>query len=204
MSFSLNQIEKCSIASLTHQRILCSEWVPSEWESKQLIKTFSPSINVSWSEKLWLIFMFLSVSKTDGTHSVQSIHWWASNVMLFLQIWKSWMSWGWVNSANFYFGVFNTFKTKAKQCFSLLQSVLLRCIFIISPCLFFFFTVVDVHFSFSLGHSKGVHKVIGTWNTEETLACTLGRGGGGGFGVQRGLYISRRYCICFQKAVPGE
>ncbi len=26
-------------ASRVHQRILCSEWVPSEWESKQLIKT---------------------------------------------------------------------------------------------------------------------------------------------------------------------
>ncbi len=30
--------EKCSITSV-HQLILCSEWVPSEWESKQLIKT---------------------------------------------------------------------------------------------------------------------------------------------------------------------
>ncbi len=28
-----------SITSLAHQWILCSEWVPSEWESKQLIKT---------------------------------------------------------------------------------------------------------------------------------------------------------------------
>ncbi len=31
--------EKFSITSLAHQWILCSEWVPSEWESKQLIKT---------------------------------------------------------------------------------------------------------------------------------------------------------------------
>ncbi len=31
-------LEKFSIKSLTHQWILCSEWVPSEWESKQLIK----------------------------------------------------------------------------------------------------------------------------------------------------------------------
>ncbi len=30
---------KFSITSLAHQWILCSEWVPSEWESKQLIKT---------------------------------------------------------------------------------------------------------------------------------------------------------------------
>ncbi len=34
-------LEKFSITSLAHQWkwILCSEWVPSEWESKQLIKT---------------------------------------------------------------------------------------------------------------------------------------------------------------------
>lgn len=51
--------------------------------------------------------------------------------------------------------------------------------------MFYFFTVVNVHFSFSLGHSKGIHKVIGTWNTEETLACT--RGGGGGY---RGVLTS--------------
>ncbi len=30
-------LEKFSIKSLAHQRILCSEWVPSEWESKQMI-----------------------------------------------------------------------------------------------------------------------------------------------------------------------
>ncbi len=33
-------LDKCSITSLAHQLILCSEWVPSEWEFKQLIKTF--------------------------------------------------------------------------------------------------------------------------------------------------------------------
>ncbi len=32
-------IQKFCIASLAHQWILCSEWVPSEWESEQLIKT---------------------------------------------------------------------------------------------------------------------------------------------------------------------
>ncbi len=36
---SSSDLEKCSIPSLAHQWILCSEWVPSEWESKQLIKT---------------------------------------------------------------------------------------------------------------------------------------------------------------------
>ncbi len=34
---------KFSIASLAHQWMLCSEWVPSEWESKQLIKTSQKS-----------------------------------------------------------------------------------------------------------------------------------------------------------------
>ncbi len=33
---SSSYLEKCSIMS---QWMLCSEWVPSEWESKQLIKT---------------------------------------------------------------------------------------------------------------------------------------------------------------------
>ncbi len=36
---SSSGLEKCSITSLVQQWILCSEWVPSEWESKQLIKT---------------------------------------------------------------------------------------------------------------------------------------------------------------------
>ncbi len=36
---SSSDLEKCSITSLAHQWMLCSEWVPSEWESKQLIKT---------------------------------------------------------------------------------------------------------------------------------------------------------------------
>ncbi len=56
---SSTDLEKFSIPSLAQQWILCSEWVPSEWESKQLIKTStsnqhhsSPSINVLWSQKL--------------------------------------------------------------------------------------------------------------------------------------------------------
>ncbi len=36
---SSSDLEKCSIASVSQQWMLCSEWVPSEWESKQLIKT---------------------------------------------------------------------------------------------------------------------------------------------------------------------
>ncbi len=53
---------------------------------------------------LWIIEMFLS---TDGTHSLQKIHWWASDVMLnstksvpikkqtHLHLTTSWMAWGW-------------------------------------------------------------------------------------------------------------
>ncbi len=37
--FVSEQILKFSITSIAQQWILCSEWVPSEWESKQLIKT---------------------------------------------------------------------------------------------------------------------------------------------------------------------
>ncbi len=54
--FIKTDLEKCSITSLVHSWILCSEWVPSEWESKQLIKTsetsYSPSINVFRSNKI--------------------------------------------------------------------------------------------------------------------------------------------------------
>ncbi len=35
--FMGTDLEKFSITSLAHQWMLCSEWVPSEWESKQLI-----------------------------------------------------------------------------------------------------------------------------------------------------------------------
>ncbi len=39
MSLFLHQ--KFSITSLAHQWIICSEWVPSEWEFKQLIKHYN-------------------------------------------------------------------------------------------------------------------------------------------------------------------
>ncbi len=61
MVSSSEQIKR-NFASLAHQWILCSEWVPSEGESKQLIKTSqqsssnphhsSPSVNILWSENL--------------------------------------------------------------------------------------------------------------------------------------------------------
>ncbi len=59
---SSSDLEKLHITSLAHKWIICSEWVPSEWETKQLIKTSqsstsnphhsSPSINIFLSEKL--------------------------------------------------------------------------------------------------------------------------------------------------------
>ncbi len=58
---SSSDLEKCSIISVAHQWMLCSEWVPSEWESKQLLKHHnihsnphhsSPSVNVLWSKKI--------------------------------------------------------------------------------------------------------------------------------------------------------
>ncbi len=57
--FSSTNLEKFSIKSFVQQWILCSEWVPSKRESKQLIKKItsnphhsSPSINVLRSKKL--------------------------------------------------------------------------------------------------------------------------------------------------------
>ncbi len=41
--FTLITDLKCSITSVAHQWMLCSEWVPSEWESKQLIIKTSQS-----------------------------------------------------------------------------------------------------------------------------------------------------------------
>ncbi len=38
--------DKFSITSLAHQWILCSEWVPSEWESKQLWKCSKTNYNL--------------------------------------------------------------------------------------------------------------------------------------------------------------
>ncbi len=51
---SASDLEKCSIASFAQQWMLCSEWVPSEWESKQLIKHHNNPqvINILWNKKL--------------------------------------------------------------------------------------------------------------------------------------------------------
>ncbi len=54
--FIRSDLEKCSIASLAHQWILCSEWVPSEWvqtadKNITIIHT-APSITILWNQKL--------------------------------------------------------------------------------------------------------------------------------------------------------
>ncbi len=124
---------KCSIPSLAHQWILCSEWVPSETvlfshlnsdvhlylliEMKQCfywIKLVLIDGSYSMSLKMYLMdfidFFFLQTlftsqditglewcgllvdycdvfisclySRSDGTHSLQRISWWASNLKL--------------------------------------------------------------------------------------------------------------------------
>ncbi len=44
MSLFLHQICRNVASSVAQQWMLCSEWVPSEWESKQLIKTHNPQV----------------------------------------------------------------------------------------------------------------------------------------------------------------
>ncbi len=73
--------EKCSITSLVHQWILCSEWVPSDWESKQLIKT-SEKLHVCKKQILNYycdVFISCLFSYSDGTHS---LHWWGGDIMI--------------------------------------------------------------------------------------------------------------------------
>ncbi len=159
---SSSDLEKCSITSVAHQWMLCSEWVPSEWESKQLIKTshvihttpvdqlmsceeqncvckkqfnhqgivtFKKTNkiesmiykNISTTDEvhlrlfsdikiqphmcfyqthsfsflicglLWCIISCLD-SHSDGTHSLQSIHYWASDVT---QYWSKSLNVSW-------------------------------------------------------------------------------------------------------------
>ncbi len=71
---SLSYLEKCSITSLAHQRMLCSEWVPSQWESKQLIKHHNnPQVIhttpahqlTSWEDKSCMFVRNKSTIKTN-------------------------------------------------------------------------------------------------------------------------------------------
>ncbi len=150
---SSSGLEKCVSASVSHQWMLCSEWVPSEWESdknitithttpvhqfmscevkncvfirnKSLIfKTvwlswivnsawsFSPENAILWIDlyfiqeqsfevqnALCMMYLFIANmqlvdycdvfiscldSHSDGTHSLQSIYWWASDETIYL------------------------------------------------------------------------------------------------------------------------
>ncbi len=61
--YSSKQIWKF-LVSLAHQWILCSEWVPQEWESKKLIKTnnnlqviHSPSVHQLTSCEVKTVFV---------------------------------------------------------------------------------------------------------------------------------------------------
>ncbi len=83
--FIRTDLDKFCITSLAHQWIFCSEWVPSEWESKQLIKTLHKSlIDGLRSIIMYYCDVFISCldSRSNGTHSLHRIHLWASDVML--------------------------------------------------------------------------------------------------------------------------
>ncbi len=71
---SSSDLEKCSIASLAQQWMLCSEWVPSEWESKQLIKTSqfynTTFLQIWWRNKLIYILNGLRVSTFSAHFNV--------------------------------------------------------------------------------------------------------------------------------------
>ncbi len=61
--FIRTDLEKLTITSLAHQWILCSEWVPSEWESKQQQHhnnpqhDSSPSVHFLLREKLHVAYV---------------------------------------------------------------------------------------------------------------------------------------------------
>ncbi len=84
----LQYFEKCIITSLAHHWILCSEWVPW-WIC--FLQTCSSSLHKTLTDGLEScellvdychVFIRCSDSHSDGTHSLQSIHWWTSDVML--------------------------------------------------------------------------------------------------------------------------
>ncbi len=80
-----NRFGEVCIISLAHQWILCSKRVPSDWESKQLIKHNNNPKAIHMICGLFLdycdVFIICLNSHSDGTHSLQRIHWWASEIM---------------------------------------------------------------------------------------------------------------------------
>ncbi len=72
------------ISSLSHQWILCSEWVPSEWESKQLIKHHNnPQVIhttpvhqlTSGEDKSWNKFSIKTFLTQIRVHNNASLQW---------------------------------------------------------------------------------------------------------------------------------
>ncbi len=71
-------LEKFNITSLAHQ---CSEWVPSEWESKQLIKT-TQEIHTTLVHQLMSLFL-----KNTQLSTSQDINWWTGLVWITCGLW---------------------------------------------------------------------------------------------------------------------
>ncbi len=108
-------LEKISITSHAHQWILCNEWVPSEWEPIQLMKTsqvvdMTPvHLFISCKAHSCVFVINRSIIKhfnshSDGTHSLQRIHWWACNLICsdYETNWSTpWIFKGWVNFSFF-------------------------------------------------------------------------------------------------------
>ncbi len=97
-----SDLEKFTITSLAHQWILCGEWVPSEWVQihKNItiihpgLQTCNFSLNKTLTDGLeWCgllvgyydVFISCLDSHSDGTHSLQRIHWWASEQIVIFE-----------------------------------------------------------------------------------------------------------------------
>ncbi len=83
---SSSDLEKCIIASLARQWILCSEWYR---------QNESPNSNSLTRGLFRCFFISCLDSNSDGTHSLQSIYWRANDTM---QWYSSTMAWRRVNS----------------------------------------------------------------------------------------------------------
>ncbi len=66
-SFIGTDLENLSITSLAHRLILCSEWVPSEWESKHLIKSNPQSSSASINIFFILLFQHWTITSGQNT-----------------------------------------------------------------------------------------------------------------------------------------
>ncbi len=62
--FIWTHLEKFSVTSLAHQWMLCSEWVPSESVSKQLIKNITVKIIAHWVQNVCVRFSVFSYSSS--------------------------------------------------------------------------------------------------------------------------------------------